>query len=311
MKEKELKNEGLADLAHKVEKDHEVQMARAELYKIGKYAIKLHEMLKGVSEQEGLEGWVQSKITKAGDYLSSVYHHMDYEQKFEQVQTEAKAKPDFLDMDKDGNKKEPMKKAIKDKEAKKDKKESIDYKEELAEELNRVLSKKKTERSLTKGEEKKKEKYVKGMKKAKGDFKDRYGDDAEAVMYATATKMAKKESKDQETDESGIMYRAGVKKYGKDGMKKIQSAAGKGASAEEIGKIKDKHNKKKKESFSSLEESVGKAITEEEFDQLAEKKDACYHKVKSRYKVWPSAYASGALVQCRKKGAKNWGNKSK
>ena len=41
------------------------------------------------------------------------------------------------------------------------------------------------------------------------------------------------------------------------------------------------------------------------------KKDACYHKVKSRYKVWPSAYASGALVKCRKVGAENWGNKSK
>ena len=40
------------------------------------------------------------------------------------------------------------------------------------------------------------------------------------------------------------------------------------------------------------------------------KKDACYHKVKSRYSVWPSAYASGALVKCRKKGAANWGNKS-
>jgi len=39
-------------------------------------------------------------------------------------------------------------------------------------------------------------------------------------------------------------------------------------------------------------------------------KDACYHKVKSRYSVWPSAYASGALVKCRKVGAKNWGNKS-
>ena len=39
-------------------------------------------------------------------------------------------------------------------------------------------------------------------------------------------------------------------------------------------------------------------------------KDACYHKVKARYSVWPSAYASGALVKCRKKGAKNWGNKS-
>ena len=41
------------------------------------------------------------------------------------------------------------------------------------------------------------------------------------------------------------------------------------------------------------------------------KKDACYHKVKSRYDVWPSAYASGALTKCRKVGAKNWGNKSK
>ena len=44
---------------------------------------------------------------------------------------------------------------------------------------------------------------------------------------------------------------------------------------------------------------------------VAEKKDACYHKVKSRYSVWPSAYASGALVKCRKVGAKNWGNKTK
>ena len=45
--------------------------------------------------------------------------------------------------------------------------------------------------------------------------------------------------------------------------------------------------------------------------ELYEKKDACYHKVKARYDVWPSAYASGALVKCRKVGAANWGNKSK
>ena len=44
---------------------------------------------------------------------------------------------------------------------------------------------------------------------------------------------------------------------------------------------------------------------------INEKKDACYSKVKSRYSVWPSAYASGALVKCRKKGAKNWGNSRK
>jgi len=51
-----------------------------------------------------------------------------------------------------------------------------------------------SERSLSKDEEGKREKYVKGMKKVKGDFKKRYGDRGEEVMYATATKMAKKES---------------------------------------------------------------------------------------------------------------------
>lgn len=62
--------------------------------------------------------------------------------------------------------------------------------------------------------------------------------------------------------------------------------------------------------YSSLIPTEG-GVHEEDNSQLDEKQDACYRKVKSRYKVWPSAYASGALVQCRKKGAANWGNKSK
>jgi len=88
-------NEGLADLAGRAEQDHEVQMARAELYKIAKHAIKLHEMLKGVSEETGLEGWVQSKITKAADYIDSVYHHLDYETKFEEEITTAVETSDY------------------------------------------------------------------------------------------------------------------------------------------------------------------------------------------------------------------------
>ena len=52
----------------------------------------------------------------------------------------------------------------------------------------------------------------------------------------------------------------------------------------------------------------GELVSEE---MMNEKQDACYRKVKSRYKVWPSAYASGALVQCRKKGASNWGTGGK
>ena len=56
------------------------------------------------------------------------------------------------------------------------------------------------ERPLTKDEKKDKEKYVKGMKKSKGDFEKRYGKDAKAVMYATATKMAK-EDLDESTND--------------------------------------------------------------------------------------------------------------
>ena len=61
-----------------------------------------------------------------------------------------------------------------------------------------------------------------------------------------------------------------------------------------------------------------KKMSENYFNEAKDKKgkgsgtkDACYHKVKSRYSVWPSAYASGALVKCRKVGAANWGNKTK
>ena len=71
--------EGLADLAAKAEQDHEVQMARSELYKLSKYSIKLHDLLKSVSETEGLQAWQQSYITKAADYIDAVYHDIEYE----------------------------------------------------------------------------------------------------------------------------------------------------------------------------------------------------------------------------------------
>ena len=74
--------------------------------------------------------------------------------------------------------------------------------------------------------------------------------------------------------------------------------------------LKDR-DKKKKERVTNV--GMGESLewlTEEQFDEAAGEKDACYKKVKARYKVWPSAYASGALVKCRKVGAANWGNKS-
>lgn len=84
MKNKKQKiQEGLADLAAKAEQDHEVQMARSQLYKLSKYSIKLHDLLKTVSEKEGLQAWQQSYITKAADYISSVYHDIDYDKAIE------------------------------------------------------------------------------------------------------------------------------------------------------------------------------------------------------------------------------------
>ena len=63
---------------------------------------------------------------------------------------------------------------------------------------------------------------------------------------------------------------------------------------EQVKDLLEKKRKKKRKKKKKKKKSSGK-------------KDACYHKVKSRYSVWPSAYASGALVKCRKVGAKNWG----
>jgi hypothetical protein len=68
-------------------------------------------------------------------------------------------------------------------------------------------------------------------------------------------------------------------------------------------------NKTNEEEHSESCPHCGGEMVSEEL--MNEKKDACYYKVKSRYKVWPSAYASGALVKCRNKGASNWGNGGK
>lgn len=54
----------------------EIHMAKAELKKAADYAMQLSGILDNL---DGLEGWTASKITKAADYLSSVYHWLDYD----------------------------------------------------------------------------------------------------------------------------------------------------------------------------------------------------------------------------------------
>ena len=101
MRHKEIKNKvnegGLADLAQRAEQDHEVQMARSDLYKLAKYSIKLHEMLKMIPESKGIEGWQAAKITKAADYISSVFHNLDYEMKFAEQKVAEQKKSSYKD----------------------------------------------------------------------------------------------------------------------------------------------------------------------------------------------------------------------
>ena len=115
----------------------------------------------------------------------------------------------------------------------------------------------------------------------------------------------KKKMKKEEKDHEVSMAHSQLNKAEKD-IKKLKKGLGKkekNLPAWMQAKITDtEHNMDAAASY------VGEA--KDKPGKGSGKKDACYHKVKSRYSVWPSAYASGALVKCRKVGAANWGNKS-
>jgi hypothetical protein len=57
--------------------DHEVEMAVSDLFSAGKNAEKIYNMVRSVSEEDGLEGWVQEKIIKANDYLNTVREYLE------------------------------------------------------------------------------------------------------------------------------------------------------------------------------------------------------------------------------------------
>jgi len=79
MNSKQFLKEGFIEDAHEAHMDHEVQMARVDCYYAAEHAIVLHRLLRNISEEQGLEGWVASKITLANDYLKSVREHLEYQ----------------------------------------------------------------------------------------------------------------------------------------------------------------------------------------------------------------------------------------
>lgn len=89
--------ESMAEDAARAEQDHEVQMARADCFYAAKDAIELHKILTGISEQQGLPGWVASKITLASDYLKSVKEYLEYQQMGQQEEVQTEPELEFVD----------------------------------------------------------------------------------------------------------------------------------------------------------------------------------------------------------------------
>lgn len=74
-----VENSQIAVEADDMHRDHEVQMARSQMYSAAEAAIEIHRLLRDISEMQGLEGWVQSKLTLASQYLESVRDYLKYE----------------------------------------------------------------------------------------------------------------------------------------------------------------------------------------------------------------------------------------
>jgi hypothetical protein len=214
-----------------------------------KYAIALMDMIK---PGDDLEGWVQSKLNKAADYLQGVYNYEEY-QKLNPYREE-------LDASLMQRHAEVVQKNIDEILSKETKLDDIDTKPGMM----RILAKRvnEVEKEIAKETRKKTnedghtdvpsairncETIIEDAMQMKQKLQTMEGElpswMTQMIAVAASDLNDARDYLLNPTTESGILYRAGVKKYGKAGMKAIQSAAGKGASHQEIGKIKDKHLK--------------------------------------------------------------------
>ena len=235
---------------------YEASMALNQLLKIGKHAIKIHNMIDDAAE---MEAWVAKKIDLAGDYVKKVHGYMQGEKaglyddggltedageghmSKSTLYHTAKYAIELMDMINKGDDLEGWVQSKLNKAA--DYLQGV-YNYEEYQKLNPYREE--LDASLM-------QKHAQVVQKNIDEIlaKETKLDDIDTkpgmmrILAKRVNEVEKEIAKEtrKKTDESGILYRAGVKKYGKAGMKAIQSAAGKGASHQEIGKIKDKHLK--------------------------------------------------------------------
>jgi hypothetical protein len=286
-------------------RDHEYSMVRSELDTLVKSAERIK---KKVGKGEGsLEAWVQSKITKAADYIDTAADYIasgEMEESFTINPTAHKVaakrrKIEALTTSSNANEADVAKRKLgKTAELPKVKKE-----EKL---VDKILGELQEEDPCWSGYKQQ------GMKKKGKKIVPN------CVPVGEETKSGDSSlhdwfSKSKSSDGKPGWVQLGGKYAGKPCAKQpgqtTKPKCGSSKMSAEMSPEEEDRAARRKRKEDPNPERVGKAInvaTEEFVDE-----DACKEKVKSRYKVWPSAYASGALVKCRKVGASNWGNKTK
>jgi hypothetical protein len=286
-------------------KDEEYSMARSELATM-KDAIKRLQMKVGKGEGN-LEAWVQSKITKAADYIDTAADYVgsrEMEESFTINPTAHKVaakrrKIEALTTSSNANEADVAKRKLgKTAELPKVKKE-----EKL---VDKILGELQEEDPCWSGYKQQ------GMKK-KGKKSV-----PNCVPVGEETKSGDSSlhdwfSKSKSSDGKPGWVQLGGKYAGKPCAKQpgqtTKPKCGSSKMSSEMSPEEEERAAKRKRREDPNPERSGKAknVATEEFVN----EDACKEKVKSRYKIWPSAYASGALVKCRKVGAANWGDKTK
>ena len=280
--------------------DHEVSMAKSQLLSSVKSSTRIAKHLSDKSEDEGIPGWVASKLTVAEDYLQAVADYMDGEELQEGYKVMPPMDPKYVER----KGLEGPFTTLSGKVVYYDPKEGSYYDPD-------------TDMYISYDEFQDYDKDYSDMKDERDEVKEadetKYG----IIYYPdTAISYIKNDGNgwvhifDKSYGFEGPVDKADLKYAKKIAKEKIPSRMFEATDTCECGCDCGK----------DVCESCGKKhivkeskemMTEAQFDEAAGEKDACYRKVKSRYKVWPSAYASGALVKCRKVGAANWGNSKK
>jgi hypothetical protein len=238
------------------EKDHEYSMARSELSTVMNAARRLKKKMKG---EGNIEAWVQSKITKAADYIDTAADYLD--------SRESKVNEDVTIEDANGNT------------------------------FVRIIDIIKADR------------LVKEAKSGDQGLRDWFGKSKSSTgkkgWVQLGGKFAGEPCARQEgqtsTPKCGSSKMAANLSPEEEEKARIRKNRLDPNQPEKSGGAKPTNVRTEEINIQEVKDKPGKG---------SGKKDACYSKVKSRYDVWPSAYASGALVKCRKVGADNWGTKS-